>query len=97
MSIPLIILYQLRERSGLLFESTKEFARLAAEIQAVTGRTIGVTTLKRLFGRTHDTVRPSAYTLDTIARYLGKKNWEALVGDAHQGSGPVPATGSGPV
>lgn len=97
MSIPLIILYQLKERSGLFFETTKDFAHLAAEIQTVTGRPIGVTTLKRLFGRTHDTVRPSAYTLDTIARYLGKNSWDALVGDARQGSGPVPATGSGPV
>ncbi len=97
MSIPLIILCQLKERSGLCFETTKDFARLAAEIQSVTGRPIGVTTLKRVFGRTHDTVRHSAYTLNTIARYLGKDCWDALAVDTSKTPGNVPATGSGPV
>ena len=44
-----------------------------------TGRTIGVTTLKRLFNYIDDDRKASDYTLNTIALYLGYGDWEKLV------------------
>lgn len=43
-----------------------------------TGRTIGVTTLKRLFNYIDDNRKASDYTLNTISIYLGYVDWIEL-------------------
>lgn len=93
MPLPPDILEQVIVAAGFFPDNTKDIARLAADIQAVTGRPISVTTLKRFLNRAHDGVQPSAYTLDTIARYLGKKDWKALIAGNDEAAAPAAEIG----
>lgn len=67
---------QLREKSGLTFDKASDFSSLAALIVNDTKHTIGVTTLKRLFGYIEDARETNQSTLNIIAQYLGYKSWE---------------------
>lgn len=49
----------------------KDCIALADTIKAKTGRSIGGTTLRRLFGLVHAVNKPSVYILDTLAIYIG--------------------------
>ena len=53
------------------------FARQISEIR---GEHISANTIKRAFGIIESTSSPSQYTLDLIARGIGYKNWEVLIG-----------------
>lgn len=70
------IIEDLKEKSGLMFEKAGDFSILSSLIFDETGRTIGVTTLKRLFYYIKDDRKASGYTLNTIAIYVGYKSWE---------------------
>lgn len=69
------IIKDLINKSGLLFDRAGDFESLSSIIYKQTGRTIGVTTLKRLFNYIQDDRKASDYTLNTIAIYLGYDNW----------------------
>ena len=56
----------------------KDFEILGGLIFKETGRTIGVTTIKRLLGYIEDDRKTIPYTLNTIAMYLNYKSWEEL-------------------
>ena len=70
------IIRQIKSKSGLLLEQAKDFSVLAGMILSETGRNIGVTTLKRLFGTINDSRKTNEYTLNTIALYLGNTTWQ---------------------
>ena len=70
-----IVIDDLKDKSGLLFDQAKDFDMLAKLILDVTQRSIGVTTLKRLMGYIDDDHRTNSYTLNTIALYLGFSTW----------------------
>lgn len=70
------IIEDLKGKSGLLFDKAGDFSILSSLIFDETGRTIGVTTLKRLFYYIKDDRKASEYTLNTIALYVGYKSWE---------------------
>lgn len=70
------IIEDLKERSGLLFDKAEDFSILSTLILKETGRSIGITTLKRLFYYIKDDRKTSEYTLNTIALYVGHKSWE---------------------
>ena len=65
----------LKERSGLTFDKAKDFEVLCSSIYKNTGRTIGITTMKRLIGYISDERNTNEYTLNTIAIYLGHSSW----------------------
>ena len=69
------IIKQIKDKSGLLLDQAKDISVLADKIFADTGRNIGVTTLKRLFGTINDSRMTIEYTLNTIAMYLGYSSW----------------------
>lgn len=71
------IIEEIKSKSGLEFNKVKDFVALSDMIMKATGRSIGVTTLKRLMGNITDTRKANPYTLDTIARYLGFPSWNA--------------------
>ena len=71
-----IVIDDLKDKSGLLFDQAKDFDMLAKLILDVTQRSIGVTTLKRLMGYIDDDHRTNSYTLNTIALYLGFSTWD---------------------
>lgn len=66
---------KIKSKSGLEFNKVKDFVALSDMMQKTTGRSIGVTTLKRLMGNISDTRKANPYTLDTIAQYLGFPSW----------------------
>ena len=72
------IIEKLKEKSGLMFDKSKDFELLCDAIYQQTGRTIGLTTIKRLLGYISDDRNTNDYTLNTIGIYLGFPSWEAL-------------------
>ena len=60
-----IVIDDLKDKSGLLFDQAKDFDMLTKLIMDVTQRSIGVTTLKRLMGYIEDDHRTNAKTLNT--------------------------------
>ncbi|MCD8313521.1 MAG: hypothetical protein LUC24_05110, partial [Bacteroidales bacterium] len=74
------IIKDLSEKSNLRLERVKDLELLAGDIFEVTGRNIGITTLKRLLGIIKDDRRTNAFTLNTIALYLGYESWEEYTG-----------------
>ena len=75
MILPENTIQELKTKSGLAMEQVKDYDTLALYIFEATKRHIGGTTLKRLFGRFEDDRATSAFTLNTIAIYLGYSSW----------------------
>ncbi|MDD3138067.1 MAG: hypothetical protein PHX08_03730 [Lachnospiraceae bacterium] len=73
------IINRIKELSHLNFEQTKDFETLSHIVTSATGRSMGVTTLKRLMGYIHDERKTNKYTLNTLAIYLGAKSWENYI------------------
>lgn len=72
------IIEMLKARAGLSFDKSKDFELLRDDIFTATGRSIGVTTVKRLLGYISDERNTNEYTLNTIAIYLGHQSWGEL-------------------
>lgn len=72
------IVEKLKEKSGLSFDKSKDFELLCDDIFQKTGRTIGLTTIKRLLGYISDDRHTNDYTLNTIGIYLGFSSWEEM-------------------
>lgn len=70
------IIEDVKEKSGLLFDKAGDFGILSSLIFKATGRSIGITTLKRLFYYINDDRKASEYTMNTIALYVGYKSWD---------------------
>lgn len=66
----------IKMKSGLPFDRASDFSTLATLIVDETKYTIGVTTLKRLFGYIEDSRETNQSTLNIIARYLNFNSWE---------------------
>ncbi len=73
------IINDIKTKSGLIFDRAGDFELLSSSVYKITGRTIGVTTLKRLFNYIQDNRKASEYTLNTIAIYLGYETWESYI------------------
>ena len=71
---------EIKDKTGMKFDRAKDFSILAEDIFEKTGRTIGITTLKRLFGTIEDQRDAIGYTMNTIAIYLGYPSWKAYMG-----------------
>lgn len=69
------IIEQLKVKSGLSFNKASDFTSLSDMIMSKTGQSIGVTTLKRLFGYIDDARDTNTSTLDIIAAFLGFNSW----------------------
>ena len=60
-----VTINRIKELSHLDFEQAKDFENLSHIITNATGRSVGVTTLKRLMGYIHDERRINEYTLNS--------------------------------
>lgn len=69
------IIDDVKKKSGLMFDKAGDFGLLSSYILKETGRSIGATTLKRLFNYINDERKTSEYTLNTIALYIGYNSW----------------------
>lgn len=73
------IIELLIKKSNLQFDKAGDFDLLSMFVFNETNRTIGATTLKRLFNYINDERKTSEYTLNTIAIYLGFEDWGHLI------------------
>jgi len=76
MKLSKVTIDEIKQKSGLAFEMVKDYVAFSGMIYEATGRRLGVTTLKRLFGNIEDERKPILYTLNTLAMYLGFPSWE---------------------
>ena len=76
--LPISIIEQIKEKSGLEFANAKDFEVLS-ELFPASDR-LGVNTLKRLMGYAKEPIAARKTTLDVIAHYLGQPSWDALMG-----------------
>ncbi|MCH5215218.1 MAG: hypothetical protein J1E97_08510 [Muribaculaceae bacterium] len=72
------LLKRIKAKAGIEMNKSVDFEVLAQSIKDHTGESLGVNTLKRLFGYKMDKVIPRLSTMDIIAQYLGCANYEAL-------------------
>ena len=56
--------------------TNKDYELLAGDILDTTGESLGVNTLKRMFGRVNDDTKPTLKSLNIVARYLGHLDWK---------------------
>lgn len=57
-------------------QSNKDYEIIKADIQDTLGESLGVNTLKRMFGQVNDGVKPTKTSLNIIARYLNYSDWD---------------------
>lgn len=75
------ILRRIREKAGIDMSKSVDFDVLAQAIKDTTNESLGVNTLKRLFGFKTDKVVPRLSTMDVIAQYLGCTDYETLISE----------------
>ena len=73
------ILRRIKEKTGINMTKSVDFEILAQAIKDKTNESLGVNTLKRLFGYKTDKVVPRLSTMDVIAQYLGCTDYESLI------------------
>ena len=73
------ILKRIREKAGINMTKSVDFDILAQAIKDKTNESLGVNTLKRLFGYKTDKVVPRLSTMDVIAQYLDCADYESLI------------------
>lgn len=76
--LPLSVIEQIKQKSGLDFANAKDFEVLSESFLA--NDRLGVNTLKRLMGYAKTAIEPRKSTLDVIAHYLGHTSWDTLMG-----------------
>ena len=77
-SLPAEIRAEIERVFGQSLKYPADCQRLALSIRNSINETIGVTTLKRLFGFVSDVNEPRAYTLDILAKYCGYGDYEEM-------------------
>ncbi|MDE6535968.1 MAG: hypothetical protein K2K82_08200 [Muribaculaceae bacterium] len=82
--LKLQLLKQAVERTfGRPLGAPTDFDALSAQILSSTGRTLGVSTLKRLWGYVTSSHTPSYSTLSILARYVGFHDWHSFCSHFH--------------
>ena len=61
---------------GHSMDTPRDFKLLSESLRRRLGEQLSVSTLKRLWGYVNNDFNPSAYTLNTLARFLGYDGWE---------------------
>lgn len=79
--LPQAIKLKIGETLGTPIVYPGDCERLALDIRLRLNETIGVTTIKRLFGFASDVADPRKSTLDLLARYAGYANYEEMKRD----------------
>lgn len=79
-----IVKKQIEEKLGTEIRYHSDLEYLCGCIEKETKQRISLNTLKRLFGFIDDIKEPRLYTLDTIALYLGYKNWDVYISSLTQ-------------
>lgn len=78
-SLPTGIKTEIERVYGHALKYPADCHRLALSVRESINETIGVTTLKRLFGFVSDVQEPRESTLDLLARYCGYSDYNAML------------------
>ncbi len=73
---PKQVIQNIKDKSGLSFRQSKDYATLSTLIYNETNERISDNTLRRLMGVKKDGGEARRVTLDIIAQYLGSPTWE---------------------
>lgn len=73
------ILKRIKETAGLSMTTSSDFEALSQAVKDKTGESLGVNTLKRIFGYKTQKVEPRQSTKDILARFLGKSSYASFV------------------
>ena len=73
------ILKRIKEKVGIDMNKSADFDTLAQAIKDKTNESLGINTLKRMFGYKTDKVVPRLSTMDIIAQFLGYEDYESLI------------------
>lgn len=73
-----ILLRDVERKFGTSLRAPSDFVILASEIHRTTGRTIGLSTLKRLWGYIKDQNGTTYSTLSLLCRYVGFNDWDSF-------------------
>ena len=57
-------------------KTTKDFEKFVEHLLKDLGETVSASTMKRMWGYVNDEHRPRRFTLDVLARYVGRENFE---------------------
>ena len=71
-----LLVSAIENAEGISKITSKKFEHLSQRIFMRTRETIGVTTLKRLWGYVNDTTTPRAVTLDILSQYIGYRSFD---------------------
>ena len=63
---------------GQKINTSNDFDCLSKDIEHRTGKRIGVSTLKRIWGYVNDAHTPRLSTLNILAQYIGFKDWDTF-------------------
>lgn len=63
---------------GSKIQVSSDFVRLGVDIKYRTGKDIGLTTLKRIYGYINDSTETRRTTLDILSVYVGYRDWESF-------------------
>ena len=81
---------RLKEAIALKFQeipkTASSFALLAEDIYRITGRTIGTSTLKHIYGYVKAETSPTFSTLSLLSRYIGYADWDVFVAHVENGA-----------
>lgn len=80
-SLPKAIKNKIGETLGTPIRYPSDCERLALDIRTRLNETIGVTTIKRLFGFANDVLDTRKSTLDLLARYAGYPGYDEMKSD----------------
>ncbi len=76
MSLPVELRNKIEHRFGQPIRYSKDCELLAKHISHVTRDSISLSTIKRIFGLTKTTTRPSHETMAVIGKYLESTDWQ---------------------
>ena len=73
-----LLLQIVAQTAGFTPRTPTDFVNLASTIESSTGRTIGISTLKRLWGYIKDQTGTTYATLSLLSRYVGYSDWDSF-------------------
>ena len=73
-----LLLQIVAQTFGTTPHTPTDFVALASAVQESTGRTIGLSTLKRLWGYIKDQTGTTYSTLSLLSRYTGYSDWDSF-------------------
>lgn len=77
------LLHLVEDHYGSRLTTTRDFESLSERIEKEAGELLSPSTLKRLYGYVSLSTVPRKSTLDILALYIGKKNYDSFCADLH--------------